>query len=120
VEDGQSDRTYTAVPWRRIIRYMADEYRFTPQQVGQMTMYQIRVLMSSRDRLGSGRYKVNPMTASDARVRKVGRSQAARDTEWNKAKRQRYQERLKGRIRKMQKEQQLAARRRAEDAQQDR
>ena len=93
---------------------MAEDYRFTPQQVGQMTLYQVRTLMVDRKQLGAGRYRIGPSEVSIARTKKVGRKQMDRDREWNKAKRERYQLRIKERLRQMQQD---AQQKRASDAQ---
>ena len=52
---------------------MASEYGFTPQQVGEMTLYQIQVYMRDEKDLGSGRIKVATIAEANAIQARVAR-----------------------------------------------
>ena len=47
------------------------EYGFTPQQVGEMTLYQIQVYMREEKDLGSGRIKTASITEAKAQAKAV-------------------------------------------------
>lgn len=57
------------VPWRRICRDIAEFYGFTPRQVGDMTLYQIRTLTAEKKELGSGTIKMGSGEAEDFQMR---------------------------------------------------
>lgn len=47
------------IPWRRLLRWFADEHHWTPAQVGKLTLYQLRVLRAEERELG-GRARLAP------------------------------------------------------------
>ena len=47
---------YQPIPWRRILRSFAENYGWTPEKVGRMTLYQIRVYWEKESNLGPGIY----------------------------------------------------------------
>jgi len=64
-EHGDDGATYKPIPWRRILRDMAREYQFTPQQVGKMTLYQIRCLLCPDEHLGGKPIKMKNFGAQE-------------------------------------------------------
>ena len=55
-----TDRPDKPVPWRRLCRQLAQEpYGFSPAEVGEMTLYQIKTLLASEESLGAGTFTVD-------------------------------------------------------------
>lgn len=84
---------------------MAEEFQFTPEQVGQMTLYQMRMLTLDKKQLGPGRYRMNKEEFGTWKVKKKGRPDTPEEVEWAGKKRARYQQRVAERHRALRKKQ---------------
>jgi len=56
-DDDGKKKQHTTLSWRLLFREIAENYHYTFEEIGNLTYYQIRMLVSERRDLG-GRQKV--------------------------------------------------------------
>lgn len=49
---GQPEKGSKYIPWRRMFRFFATEYHWGPEQVGYLTMYQVKLYNAEENELG--------------------------------------------------------------------
>lgn len=57
-----SGETSTFVNWKRIFRWFAESFQWTPEQVGKLTLHQVRLYRAPENQLG-GRARMSPAEA---------------------------------------------------------
>lgn len=62
LDSDDSDVSAGFIPWRRLTKWLSLEFHWTPQQIGELTLYQLRVLQADEKELG-GRARVSSAEA---------------------------------------------------------
>lgn len=63
----KSERKYSGVPWKRIFRFMAQEYRMNPREVGRLTMWNLKIYTLEEEAVG-GKTKMSLADMKAART----------------------------------------------------
>lgn len=68
-DDHSKQQEYQPIPWRSIVRKLASEYGYTPNEVSQLTVYQLQVLLAG-DTEAEGRRVIRPSELASLKQRR--------------------------------------------------